>query len=166
MPQGFWFMCILTRGLFPRRSSCESGQIVALKCSGECLSPLLCPQELPLDLAVSSLPLYPLPSPASIRVWHPELRLTRAPRLSCRVRAAPRCCAGGRGGGRAPGTLALAGQRVPWLPAPLRRLCAGTRMDRHGSSLCAQVPPGSPVPSLRGAVYLLLSQALALVALQ
>ncbi|NXC16795.1 TMPS5 protease, partial [Corythaeola cristata] len=32
---GFWFMRILSRGLFLRRSSCESGRIVALKCS-EC----------------------------------------------------------------------------------------------------------------------------------
>lgn len=46
VPRGFG-SCNLTRGLFPCRSSCESGQIVALKCSGERLSSPVSPRPLP-----------------------------------------------------------------------------------------------------------------------
>lgn len=104
------------------RSSCESGRIVALQCSGRCL------------------PLPPAPPPAPSRPSRPP----------CRLWAASRGPAGGRGHGRSPRALALAGERAPRLPAPLRGLGAGAPLDPDRSTLPAQVA-GLWVPG-RGAL--------------
>lgn len=138
-------MFILTRALLPHRSSCQSGRIVALQCSGERFPPVPGPQDLCLD-AAASLPHFPCsPRPPAGRAGAGAC----AP-VPCRVRAAGRGSQGGGGHRRVPRALALAGQCVPGLPAPLWGLRAGPRVDPHGSSLCAQVPrapcahPGAP----------------------
>lgn len=96
------------------RSSCESGRVVALQCSGGW--PPLC-------------------IPCGLQTLVPT-----EPRPSCSLRAA-NGTGGPRGGGRGccPGALAMAGECPPRLPAPLRWLRAGTALDRHRRPLRAQV---------------------------